>query len=326
MARTRLAVALVVPEPHRTEIDGLRRALGGDLERIAPHITVVPPVNVRDEAMGEALAVLRSAAATLEGSLRLRVGPGGTFMPVNRVVYLAVDGADADVEALERLRGAASSGVLERVDHRAFVPHVTISNRVDADDVSAALLSLDGYRVGIEFETVDVLAFDTERRRWSTIADVPLGPRRIVGRGGIELEITTSSLADPEALSFVTRFVPGEPGPVDAPDAPLVVVARQEGEVVGVACGRSGGSLAWFDGLVVDPDRRRSGIGSHVLAAFGDDVARRGATRIVAARRFDGGVRELLEARGWGEPESGRVLMAAGSGRTRRRWRSSSSS
>lgn len=321
MARTRLAVALVVPEPHRTEIEGLRRALGGDIERIAPHVTVVPPVNVRDESMGDALAVLRAAAAELSGPLELGVGPGDTFMPVNRVVYLAVDGVEAQLGALDRLRAGASSGVLAREDDRAFVPHVTLSNRVDTDAISATLQSLGSYRVDVSFESVDLLAFDPEGRRWTTIADVPLGPRRIVGRGGVELEITTSRLADPEARAFVGRFGPGESEPLDLPGTMLAVVARREGHVVGVAWGRSSGSLAWLDGLVVDPEQRRSGIGSHVLAAFGDDVTQRGASNIVAARRLDGGVRELLEARGWAEPEAGTVLVAGVSRRARRRWR-----
>jgi 2'-5' RNA ligase len=321
VARTRLAVALVVPEPYRSEVDGLRRAFGGDLERIQPHVTVVPPVNVRDEALPEALALLRAAAAELAGPLVLGVGPGATFMPANRVVYLAVDGVEAQLGALDRLRAGANDGVLTREDHRSFVPHVTISNRVDADDVPAALRSLAGYRVEVAFDAVDLLAFDPDARRWRSVADVALGPRRIVGRGGIELELTTSRVVDPEVAAFVARLVPAESGLVDVPGTALVVAARHDGGVVGVAWGRVGGSLAWFDGLVVDPDHRRTGIGSHVLAAFGDDVARRGASSIVAARRFDGGVRELLEARGWRAPEEGSLLVAGGARRERRRWR-----
>jgi hypothetical protein len=45
--RVRLASALLVPEPFAREIDGLRRALDDDIDRVPPHLTLVPPVNVR---------------------------------------------------------------------------------------------------------------------------------------------------------------------------------------------------------------------------------------------------------------------------------------
>ena len=46
------------------EIDGMRRALGAKaLERIAPHCTLIPPVNVREESLEAVLANVRVAAA-----------------------------------------------------------------------------------------------------------------------------------------------------------------------------------------------------------------------------------------------------------------------
>jgi hypothetical protein len=50
MGRRRLGVVLLVPDPVRREIDGLRRALGaGSLGRVPAHLTLVPPVNVRED-------------------------------------------------------------------------------------------------------------------------------------------------------------------------------------------------------------------------------------------------------------------------------------
>ena len=60
--RRRLAVVCIVDGRLGAEVDGLRRALGAAaLERIAPHLTLVPPVNVHEEDLAEALAVVRSA-------------------------------------------------------------------------------------------------------------------------------------------------------------------------------------------------------------------------------------------------------------------------
>ena len=62
-----LGVALVLDAPVACEVQGLRRALGdGSLQRIAPHLTLVPPVNVRAGGLDEALAVLRTAASARE--------------------------------------------------------------------------------------------------------------------------------------------------------------------------------------------------------------------------------------------------------------------
>src|SRR5688572_3800754 len=102
--RRRLGVVLLVPQPLATEIDGLRRALGdGSLGRIPAHLTLVPPVNVREDEVPDALRVLRAAAASTT-PFTVELGPPATFSPVNPVVYLAVDGAGRD--DVERLRNA----------------------------------------------------------------------------------------------------------------------------------------------------------------------------------------------------------------------------
>src|SRR3546814_12692199 len=85
MARQRLGVVLLVPQPLATEVDGVRRALGdGALARIAPHITLVPPVNVAERDLPEALAIVRRAAGASR-PLHLTLGPVLTFAPANPV-------------------------------------------------------------------------------------------------------------------------------------------------------------------------------------------------------------------------------------------------
>ena len=101
MPRQRLGVALLIPPPVAAEIDALRRAVGDeDVTRIAPHVTLVPPVNVREEEVDDAVAVLRRAAAAVP-PLRLELGPVTTFAPVSPTLHLAVGG---DVDGVRRLR------------------------------------------------------------------------------------------------------------------------------------------------------------------------------------------------------------------------------
>src|SRR5204863_5833580 len=79
--RVRLASALLVPEPFAREIDGLRRALGENLDRVAPHLTLVPPVNVRVDEINKALSALRRAAAVMQPTT-VTLGPAVTLHPV----------------------------------------------------------------------------------------------------------------------------------------------------------------------------------------------------------------------------------------------------
>jgi 2'-5' RNA ligase len=230
--RVRLAVALLIPAPLATEIDGLRRALGADTTRVAPHITLVPPVNVREEHVGDALRVLRSAAARTEGPLELTIGPPATFAPVNPVVYLSVGGRDAAL--LARLRGDLLVAPLTRRIDLPFVPHVTLDDAHPAERIDAAVATLDRFVAPVTLTGVHVLRDrSVGPHRWNPIAESVFGPSNVMGRGGYELEVTVSSVADPEVAALVG----------DATDS-IVVAARHDGEVVGaIVVARRAGEL-----------------------------------------------------------------------------------
>jgi 2'-5' RNA ligase len=88
MPRLRLGVVLLVPPPVHREVDALRRACGdASLGRVPAHLTLVPPVNVREERFEDVLAVLRAAGAATR-PFRLELGPPTTFLPDNPVLYL----------------------------------------------------------------------------------------------------------------------------------------------------------------------------------------------------------------------------------------------
>jgi 2'-5' RNA ligase len=177
MPRRRLGVALLLPEPSATEVDGLRRALGdGTLGRIPAHLTLAPPVNVRDDDMPAALDVLRRAAAQT-GPLDLRLGPPTTFHPVTPVVYLGVDG---DVTALHALRDRVFHPPLERRLTRPFVPHVTLADEVDPVRIPAAVATLADYVVDVRFEAVHLLE-ELRGRVWRPIADATFTRRWLPG-------------------------------------------------------------------------------------------------------------------------------------------------
>lgn len=226
MARRRLGAVLLLEGRVAAEVDGLRRACGDPaLGRVPPHITLVPPVNVREDDLPAALTRLRAAAAVARGPVELALGPPATFLPVNPVLHLAVGGPGRP--ALQRVRDAVFAYPLERPLSWPFVPHVTLADGIAAERIEAALVALADYEVPATFDRLHLLQ-EGEERVWRPLADCPLGPPDLVGRGGFEVELTASTLLDPEAAAFLEeRGAPPAEGPY--------VVARHRWDVVGVA-------------------------------------------------------------------------------------------
>jgi 2'-5' RNA ligase/GNAT superfamily N-acetyltransferase len=294
MPRWRLGVALLVPPPARDEVDGLRRALGDPaLPRIPAHLTLVPPVNVREDAIDDALAVLRAAAATVPGALHLTLGAPATFLPHNPVLFLPVDG---DLDGLHRLRDAVFKPPLERPLTWPFVPHVTVADDSTPQRIEAARTAMADFAVDIRIDRVHLLREgEHEHRVWRPIADVPFGPPAVVGRGGLPLELSVTERLDPEAAAFSEREWDAEP--TGEHRQPIAVTARREGKVVGTAEGRIADEHAHLSTLIVAADERGTGVGAHLVNAFLVAMADRGA-RHVSVRTKNGGFYRRL---GWVE-------------------------
>lgn len=173
MTRHRLGIVLLVPDPWLAEIDGIRRALGDEaLHRVPPHITLVPPINVREEDLPAAFDVLHEAAGRCP-VLELIVGPVASFVPVNPVSYLAVSGAPAAMSHLVGLRDALLTGPLERPEDWPFVPHVTVATGLPEERLAAGVLALSQFVVQVAFERVHVLAEEPDHV-WKPVTDAPL--------------------------------------------------------------------------------------------------------------------------------------------------------
>lgn len=226
MPRRRLGAVLLLRGRVAAEVDGLRRACGDStLGSVPGHITLVPPVNVHEDDLPAALSRVRAAASSVRGPITVTVGPPDTFSPVNPVLYLAVAGPG--VEAIHRLRATVFAYPLERTQSWDFVPHVTIADNATPERIAAGLVALADYRASAAFKRVHLLE-ESPDRTWHVLADAPLGPADVVGRGGFEVELTTSESLDPEATTFLAKrdVEPGDPP---------YVVARHRWQVVGVA-------------------------------------------------------------------------------------------
>jgi 2'-5' RNA ligase/GNAT superfamily N-acetyltransferase len=292
MARQRLGVVLLVPQPLATEIDGVRRALGdGALDRIAPHITLVPPVNVAERDLPRAFTIVRSAASTIT-PLTLRIGPVATFAPVNPVAYLQVGGERQVVESLERLRSSCLQGPLDRSSEHEFVPHVTVAEELAASRHDTVAQLLSGFMAETTIDRVHVLA-ELPGRVWKPVADAPLGERPgVVGRGSLPLELTTTGRPDAEAAALLSLEE-------ESAGLPFAVTARRNDEVVGAAWGWSARGTLELADLVIAAEHRGQGFGRHLLAAVVALARRRDCELVGAGAPRGGGGGALLAAAGF---------------------------
>jgi 2'-5' RNA ligase len=306
-------VAALVPPPADVEVDGLRRAAGDRaLVRIAPHVTLAPPTNVGADDVPAALGVLRAAAAAQPGALALELGPVTTFSPPNRVAFLAVGGPSA--ADLERLQDALAAGPFARPRTRPFVPHVTVRADLHPPRRDAWIAAGADYHRSVEVGHVHLLEqrADADGRRWEVLADAPLGPPVVVGRGGLPVELTEHGLVDPEVAAL---GVPADEPGLRPDPAAVVVVARRHGSLAGVVAGRLVGTVVHVHALVVAPGERRTGVGTRLVEVLDRAAARRGAAHLEVVVGDEPGAVAFLGALGFtgpaGAPTLGRAVRSA---------------
>jgi ribosomal protein S18 acetylase RimI-like enzyme len=160
-----------------------------------------------------------------------------------------------------------------------------VAEGIEEERITAALVALSSYRADVVIDRVQVLE-EQPSRSWVPLADYPLAPPAVVGRGGLPLELAISDMPDPEAApTTFTRFS---------------ITARRDGAVVGsVTVGLSDGAAELIS-LEVDLSCRREGIGTHLLAAACSEAAARGATDMTAPL-----LARFLSDRGWAADADG---------------------
>ncbi len=163
----------MIPAPASIEIDALRRALDDrQLARIGAHITIVPPINLHDEVVADAMVVVERAAAGCP-ALSLTLGPVETFEESSATRFLRVHPWDA-VAALQE---GCWRGPFNRPQRRPFHPHVTIDiDGSPTDGPDPAINLLAGYTTDVVIDRVTILEHvdDADGRRWEAHSHHPL--------------------------------------------------------------------------------------------------------------------------------------------------------
>ncbi|MGI8537440.1 MAG: 2'-5' RNA ligase family protein [Mycobacteriales bacterium] len=145
MARRDFGVAIGIPEPWTSELQGWRERLGDpNAAGIPPHVTLLPPTPLPEQALSEVEEHLRAVAAA-EQPFAMYLGGTATFRPVSPVVFVPLVRGSSDCE---RVQTKVRSGPLARELDFAYHPHVTVAHDLPEpalDDAFAALSAYDAH-------------------------------------------------------------------------------------------------------------------------------------------------------------------------------------
>jgi len=134
--QVRIGVALQIPPPYSTWLQGVRARLHDPMARsVPPHVTLLPPTVVEAGQIDDVTEHLATIAARTTPFVMALRG-AGTFRPVSPVVFVNVARGADRCEALQR---QVRTGPLAQELRFPYHPHVTVAHDLDDDSLDAAM-------------------------------------------------------------------------------------------------------------------------------------------------------------------------------------------
>ena len=162
MVRT-IGVAVGIPEPWGSQLDGHRTASGDPVAALIPaHLTLLGPTEV-DPSPGMRTKI-ESHLATVASQHRpfqLHLRGTGTFRPVTQVVFVAVA---AGICACEQLADDIRSGPLARELRYPYHPHVTVAHDVAPAALDAVFDGLASFEARFPVDSFTLYEHGPEHR------------------------------------------------------------------------------------------------------------------------------------------------------------------
>lgn len=188
MPRRDIGVAIGLPEPYTSELQEWRERLGDpNAGLIPPHVTLLPPTSLQQDALDEVEQHLL-AVAEAGWSFAMQLRGSATFRPVSPVVFVPLVQGNSECELLE---ASVRSGPLLRPVSFPYHPHVTVAHEVPDPLLDTAFDELAGYDA--KFPVWGFSLFEKARDGvWTPQRDFPFGaaapgpvqPRPHPGRTG----------------------------------------------------------------------------------------------------------------------------------------------
>lgn len=147
MPRRNIGVAIEIPQPYGAQLREWRERLGDpNAAKIPPHVTLLPPTAVRDDALRDVEDHLQGVAAA-ERAFPMHLRGTGTFRPLSPVTFVSLAAGISDCERLER---RVRSGPLAREVKFNYHPHVTIAQEVTEELLEEGFRALASYEARFE--------------------------------------------------------------------------------------------------------------------------------------------------------------------------------
>lgn len=171
MVRRDFGVAIGLPEPLATELQGWRERLGDpNAQSIPPHVTLLPPTSLPAERLPDVEEHLREIAAG-EQPFDIHLRGSSTFRPVSPVVFVPLA---QGIGSCERLQRKVRSGPLARELAFPYHPHVTVAHDIGEEALDRAFAELAGFDA--RFRVWGLTLFEQGREGvWRPQRDFPFG-------------------------------------------------------------------------------------------------------------------------------------------------------
>lgn len=170
-------VAIGLPEPYTSELQGWRERLGDpNAAGIPPHVTLLPPTALRTDDLPVVEEHLRRIAAA-ESPFEVHLRGSATFRPVSPVVFVPLV---RGISECERVEAQVRSGPLERSLSFPYHPHVTVAHDLGEEALDRAFIELAGYEA--RFTVWGFTLFEQGPDQvWRPQRDFPFGPGGLPG-------------------------------------------------------------------------------------------------------------------------------------------------